>query len=95
MNMATENRPGLEAQNDHSGQVRRSTVDNLVYSNAALQMKRGLTPVRVALRNEPTDRFAISLNHALKHFSISGLLLAFSPNSQGRASSGHEYPFGI
>jgi len=70
MNMATESRSGLEAQDNHSGEVGRGRADNLVYSNPPLQMKRGLTPVQVAFRNELTDRFAISLNHAFKQFRI-------------------------
>jgi hypothetical protein len=75
MDMATNRRSGLKTRDDHSGEVRRGTVDQLVYSNAPLQMKRGLTPIRLVLRNELTDGFAVSLNHALKQFRIlAGLL---------------------
>jgi len=75
MDMATNRRSGLKAQDDHSGEVRRRPVNQLVYSNAPLQMKRGLTPIRLVLRNELTDGFAVSLNHALNQFGIlAGLL---------------------
>ena len=70
MDMAPQCRSRLKARDNDSGEVLRGTVDNLVYSNAPLQMRRVLTPLRLVLRKELTDRFAVSLNHALKQFRI-------------------------
>ena len=71
MDMATKRRSGLKARDDHSGEVRRGTVDNLVYSNTPLcRLNADSHHSGSVLRDELTDRFAVSLNHALKQFRI-------------------------
>jgi hypothetical protein len=55
MDMAAERRSALNAREDHSGAVRRGTMEHPVDSNALLQMKRGLTPLNLAEQPDPLD----------------------------------------